>query len=66
MNEIEALKELYEEVMDQVHELSADWRHSIPKKGMEEKWTRRRAQADCLERIINRAHSDFAIAFAKF
>lgn len=53
MNDYDIPQELFDETMDGVHELSADWRHSVPKRGMEEEWNRRKERAECLERMID-------------
>lgn len=53
MSDYEILQELHDEAMDGVHELSADWRHSVPRRGMEAEWSHRKERAECLERMID-------------
>lgn len=54
MTEKEILKELYEETMDRVFTCSANYRLTVPKKGMEAEHAKYRERAQALERMIER------------
>lgn len=54
MTEQDVLNELYEDLMNKVFTLSANYLMSIPKRGFENEWRHYKEMAECLDAMRKR------------